>query len=312
MPELPDILLYIHALRPRVVGRRIEAVRLASPFLLRSFEPPLESARGRTILGLRRLGKRVVLQLEGEVSLIFHLMIAGRFRWADVAGGQARPKIPGKIGLLALDFEHGTLILTEAGTTRRASLYVVQGLEALQAHDPGGLEVLEADAMAFDRALRRENHTLKRVLTDPHVFSGIGNAYSDEILHAARLSPFRMSQALSEEESRRLYEATRATLVLWIDRLREEAGSGFPAKVTAFREGMSVHGRYGHPCPRCGSPIQRIVYAANEANYCVTCQTAGRLLADRSLSRRLGADWPRSLEELEQRRPGRKEPGKGA
>jgi formamidopyrimidine-DNA glycosylase len=310
VPELPDILLYIHALGPRIVGRRIEAVTLASPFLLRSFDPPLETARGRTVVGLRRLGKRIVFQLEGEVSLVFHLMIAGRFRWADVAGERGRPRLPGKIGLLALDFEHGTLILTEAGTTRRASLHVVQGRDALQAHDPGGLEVLETDAGTFDRALRRENHTLKRVLTDPHVFSGIGNAYSDEILHAARLSPFRMSRALSEQESRQLYESTRATLVQWVDRLREEAGSEFPAKVTAFREGMSVHGRYGQPCPRCGSPVQRIVYAANEANYCVTCQTGGRLLADRSLSRLLREDWPRSLEELEQRRAGTKEPDK--
>jgi formamidopyrimidine-DNA glycosylase len=310
VPELPDILLYIHALGPRVVGRRLEAIRLVSPFLVRSVAPPLEMARHRTVVGVRRLGKRIVFELDGELSLVFHLMIAGRFRWSDVTAAKSRPKVPGKVGLLALDFEHGTLTLTEAGTTRRASLYVVQGAEALQAHDPGGLEVLESDAGAFDRALRRENHTLKRVLTDPRVFSGIGNAYSDEILHAARLSPFRMSQALSDEESLRLYEATRETLCHWVDRLRGETGEDFPMKVTAFRDGMAVHGRFGQPCPRCGSPVQRIVYAANEANYCVTCQTGGRLLADRSLSRLLRKDWPRSLEELEQRIRGKQPPAR--
>lgn len=297
MPELPDIQLYLHALRPRVVGHAIENVRLVSPFLLRSIDPPLDSIRGRTIVGLRRLGKRIVFELEGEVFLVFHLMIAGRFRWKP-----PRAPIPGKVGLLALDFTHGSLVLTEAGTKRRASLHVVQGKEALSQHDRGGLEVLEADFPSFDEALRRDNHTLKRALTDPHLFSGIGNAYSDEILHAARLSPFKQTAGLTAEESRRLYDATRATLTTWMERLQEETGDDFPEKVTAFREGMAVHGRYGKPCPVCGSPVQRIVYADNEANYCVTCQTGGRLLADRSLSRLLREDWPRTLDELERRK----------
>ncbi len=297
MPELPDIQLYLHALRPRVVGHMIENVRLVSPFLLRSIDPPLEAIRGRRVVALRRLGKRIVFEMEGDTFLVFHLMIAGRFRWKP-----PRSPIPGKVGLLALDFAHGTLVLTEAGTKRRASLHVVQGEEALSQHDPGGLEVLEADFAAFDEALRRDNHTLKRALTDPHLFSGIGNAYSDEILHAARLSPFKQTAGLTTEESRRLYEATRATLTTWMERLQEETGDDFPEKVTAFREGMAVHGRYGKPCPVCGSPVQRIVYAANEANYCVTCQTGGRLLADRSLSRLLNKDWPRTLDELERRK----------
>jgi formamidopyrimidine-DNA glycosylase len=299
MPELPDILLYLHALRPRVVGRQVLAVRLASPFLLRSIDPPLDAVQGRTITDLHRLGKRVVLEAERELFLVFHLMIAGRFRWKP-----AGTRIPGKVGLFALDFEHGSLILTEAGTKRRASLNVVQGRHELANHDPGGLEVLDADLPAFADALRRDNHTLKRSLTDPHVFSGIGNAYSDEILHAARLSPFKQTGSVSDEELRRLYEATRATLVQWTERLQAEAGDEFPEKVTAFRPEMAVHGRYGQPCPVCGSPIQRIVYAANEANYCVTCQTGGRLLADRSLSRLLREDWPRTLDELERRRKG--------
>lgn len=299
MPELPDIALYLHALRPRVVGRRIEAVRLASPFLLRSIAPPLDAVRGRTVVGLMRLGKRVVVELESELFLVFHLMIAGRFRWKAACA-----PIPGKVGLLALDFEHGTLVLTEAGTKRQASLHVVAGREALAAHDPGGLEVLEADLAAFDQTLRRDNHTLKRALTDPHLFSGIGNAYSDEILHAARLSPFKQTQSLSDEEARRLFDAVRATLTAWIRRLQEEAGDAFPEKVTAFREGMAVHGRYRQPCPACGAPVQRVVYAANEANYCAVCQTGGRLLADRSLSRLLREDWPRTLDELERRRRG--------
>ena len=255
------------------------------------------------MVALHRLGKRIAIELEGDVFLIFHLMIAGRFRWREAdADTGGRPKVPGKIGLLALDFDNGTLLLTEAGTTRRASLYVVQGREGLAEHDRGGLEVLDADATAFGRALRRENHTLKRALTDPRVFSGIGNAYSDEILHAARLSPFKQTQTLTDEEVERLFEVTRETLADWVRRLREEAGDGFPEKVTAFREGMAVHGRYGQPCPVCGSPVQRIVYAANEANYCATCQTGGRLLADRALSRLLREDWPRTLEELERRR----------
>ena len=299
MPELPDILLYLHALRPRLLGHRIEAVRLASPFLLRSIDPPLAAIEGKTVRELHRLGKRIVIEAEDELFLVFHLMIAGRFRWKPRG-----TRIPGKVGLLALDFAHGTLVLTEAGTKRQASLYVVQGRNALALHDPGGVEVLEADLPAFATALRRENHTLKRALTDPHLFSGIGNAYSDEILHAARLSPFKQTGSLSEDEVRRLYEATRLTLMQWTTRLQQEAGEDFPEKVTAFRDGMAVHGRYGQPCPDCGAPVQRVVYAANEANYCAECQTGGRLLADRSLSRLLREDWPRTLDELERRRRG--------
>jgi formamidopyrimidine-DNA glycosylase len=305
VPELPDILLYMHALEPRVVGRRIDAIELGSPFLLRSVEPRLDVAAGRTIQGLHRLGKRIAFELDGGVFLVFHLMIAGRFTWGDGARAAARKRNARPAALLTIRFPHGTLTLTEAGTTRRASLHVVDGATALAGHDPGGLEVLDSDAAAFDAALKRTNHTLKRALTDPHLFSGIGNAYSDEILHAARLSPFRMSQGLSADESRRLYEATCATLRAWIDRLREQAAGEFPKKVTAFHEEMAVHGRYGKPCPRCGSPVQRIVYAANEANYCATCQTDGRLLADRALSRLLKQDWPRTLEDLERRRGNR-------
>jgi formamidopyrimidine-DNA glycosylase len=302
VPELPDILLYIHALEPRIVGRRIEAIELGSPFLLRSVEPRLDQAAGRTIEGLRRLGKRIAFELDGGLFLVFHLMIAGRFKWSDKKPAADRKRGARPSALLTIHFAHGTLTLTEAGSVRRASLHVVDGAVALAAHDPGGLEVLASDAATFDRVLKEGNHTLKRSLTDPRVFSGIGNAYSDEILHAARLSPFRMSQSLSAEESRRLYEAARATLGAWIDRLREQAGGDFPAKVTAFHDDMAVHGRYGKPCPRCGSPVQRIVYAANEANYCATCQTDGRLLADRALSRLLKKDWPRTLDELERRR----------
>jgi formamidopyrimidine-DNA glycosylase len=297
MPELPDILLYLHALRPRIVGKTVERVRLASPFLLRSIEPPLSTVEGRTIVDLHRLGKRVVMEAEGELFLVFHLMIAGRFRWKPPG-----TKIPGKVGLFALDFPTGTLLMTEAGTKRQASLYVVQGRDALASHDPGGLEVLDADADAFRSALVRETHTLKRALTDPHLFSGIGNAYSDEILHAARLSPFKQTASLRDDEIRRLYDSTRMVLLRWTSRLKEEAGDEFPEKVTAFREGMAVHGRYGQPCPDCGAPVQRVVYAANEANYCANCQTGGRLPADRSLSRLLRDDWPRTLDELERRR----------
>jgi formamidopyrimidine-DNA glycosylase len=297
MPELPDILLYLHALRSRVVGQRVSGVRLVSPFLLRSIDPPLASVEGRVVTDLHRLGKRVVFELERELFLVFHLMIAGRFRWKPVGA-----PVPGKVGLMALDFDAGTLIMTEAGTRRQASLYVAQGREALERHNPGGLEVLNIDLATFVEALGRENHTLKRALTDPHLFSGIGNAYSDEILHAARLSPFKQTSGLTNEEAARLFEATRSVLSSWIDRLQSETGSEFPEKVTAFREGMAVHGRYGKPCPVCGSPVQRIAYASNEANYCVTCQTGGRLLADRSLSRLLREDWPRTLEELERRR----------
>jgi formamidopyrimidine-DNA glycosylase len=299
LPELPDILLYLHALRPRVVGRRVDAVRLASPFLLRSIDPPLSSIEGRTMVDLHRLGKRVVFEAEGELFLVFHLMIAGRFRWKEKGA-----RIPGKVGLMALDFEHGTLVLTEAGTKRQASLHVVSGRNALAQHDPGGLDVMNATLPEFGEALTRDNHTLKRALTDPHLFSGIGNAYSDEILHAARLSPFKQTRALTDEEVRRLYDATRLTLSQWIARLRDEAGDDFPEKVTAFRNGMAVHGRFNQPCPDCGTPVQRVVYAANEANYCPSCQTGGRLLADRSLSRLLKEDWPRTLEELERRKQG--------
>ena len=297
MPELPDVMLYLHALAPRVVDRRIAGVRLASPFLLRSIDPPLATIEGRTVTGLRRLGKRIVFDIEEDLFLIVHLMIAGRFRWKPPAS-----RIPGKVGLCALDFEHGTLVLTEAGSKRQASLHLVAGSAALARHDPRGLEVLDADLAAFERVLRRDNHTVKRALTDPRLFSGIGNAYSDEILHAARLSPFKQTASLSHDEVRRLHGAARATLSRWIDRLQEEAGGEFPEKVTAFHEGMAVHGRYRQPCPDCGSPVQRVVYAANEANYCATCQTEGRLLADRSLSRLLRDDWPRTLEELERRR----------
>jgi len=299
VPELPDILLYLHALTPRVVGHRAERVRLASPFLLRSINPPLSEVEGKTIVALHRLGKRIVFELDGELFLILHLMIAGRLRWKD-----AGARIPGKIGLFALDFSHGTLILTEAGTRRQASLFLVRGRTALTEHDPGGINVLEIDLDAFVRALRQDNHTLKRALTDPHLFSGIGNAYSDEILHAARLSPFKQTGSLSGDEVRRLYESTRSTLMRWIERLQRETGGAFPEKVTAFREGMAVHGRYREPCPDCGGPVQRIVYAANEANYCPACQTGGRLLADRALSRLLREDWPRTLDELERRRRG--------
>jgi formamidopyrimidine-DNA glycosylase len=299
VPELPDILLYLRALEPRIVGRRVVGVRLASPFLLRSVNPPLSTIEGRRVVGLRRLGKRVVIEAEGELFLVFHLMIAGRFRWKP-----PRAAIPGKVGLFALDFEHGTLILTEAGSKRQASLHVVQGAEGLAQHDPGGLEVLDTSLPVFAETLRRGNHTLKRALTDPHLFSGIGNAYSDEILHSARLSPFKQTASMSDDQVRRLYDSTRTTLSQWTARLQREAGDEFPEKVTAFREGMAVHGRYRQPCPDCGAPVQRVVYAANEANYCANCQTGGRLLADRSLSRLLKDDWPRTLEELERKRGG--------
>jgi formamidopyrimidine-DNA glycosylase len=299
VPELPDILLYLRALEPRIVGKRVTGARLASPFLLRSVAPPLQAVEGRTIVGLRRLGKRVVIEAEDELYLVIHLMIAGRFRWKP-----PRAAIPGKVGLFALDFEHGSLILTEAGSKRQASLYVVQGEDALARHNPGGLEVMGADLPSFAEALQRDNHTLKRALTDPHLFSGIGNAYSDEILHAARLSPFKQTGNMTDEEVRRLYKAVRTTLAGWTAKLQRETGDDFPEKVTAFREGMAVHGRYRQPCPDCGAPVQRVVYAANEANYCANCQTGGRLLADRSLSRLLKDDWPRTLEELERKRGG--------
>jgi formamidopyrimidine-DNA glycosylase len=295
MPELPDIVVYLDCLEPRVTGQALEKVRLASPFLLRTVEPPITAAFGKRILGLSRLGKRIVFLLEGDLFLVLHLMIAGRLHWKP-----AGAKIPGKVGLAAFDFAGGTLLLTEAGSKKRASLYLVKGPSELARHNPGGLEVLEADEASFRAALVKENHTLKRTLTDPRLFSGIGNAYSDEILHLARLSPLTLTQRLSPAEIGRLFQATRATLEDWTRRLRQEAGDGFPEKVTAFRPEMAVHGRHGKPCPVCGTTIQRIVYADNETNYCPRCQTGGKILADRSLSRLLKDDWPRSIEELEE------------
>lgn len=297
MPELPDVVVYLECLRPRVVGQPLEGVRLASPFLLRSVDPPPCEAHGRRVLALRRLGKRLVFALEAELFLVLHLMIAGRLHWKPRGA-----KLPGKVGLAAFDFSTGTLALTEAGSKKRASLHVVRGEAALAAHDPGGLEVLDADERTFGAVLVRENHTLKRALTDPRLFSGIGNAYSDEVLHRAGLSPLALTQRLSDDEVRRLFDATRQTLSSWLDLLRREAGDGFPEKVTAFREGMAVHGRFGLPCPTCGTAVQRIIYAENETNYCPTCQTGGKLLADRSLSRLLKDDWPRTVQELEEGR----------
>ena len=297
MPELPDILLYLHALGPRVLDHRVTGVRLANPFLLRSIDPPLDPVVNRRVVALHRLGKRIVFELEGEVFLVFHLMIAGRFRWKP-----AGTRIPGKVGLFALDFENGTLLLTEAGSKRQASLHVVAGRPALAEHDPGGIDVLAADLPTFATVLQRDNHTLKRALTEPRLFSGIGNAYSDEILHVAQLSPFKQTQSLTDAEMRRLHGSTLTVLRWWIDHLRDAAGDAFPEKVTAFHDQMAVHGRFGRPCPECGSPVQRVVYAANEANYCATCQTGGRLLADRALSRLLREDWPRTLDDLERRR----------
>ena len=288
-------MVYIESLQSRVVGKLLQRIRLASPFLLRSVQPTIRDVENTRVLGLRRLGKRIVFCLERELFLILHLMIAGRLHWKP-----AGSRIPGKLGLAAFDFPDGTLTLTEAGTKKRAALHIARGENTLLRHDPGGLEVLEAAAGEFRAALTRENHTLKRALTDPRIFSGIGNAYSDEILHRAQLSPLKRTDQLREDEIARLHRAARQTLVEWTQRLREEAGERFPEKVTAFREGMAVHGRYRLPCPVCGSPVQRIVYAENETNYCPTCQTGGRLLADRSLSRLLRDDWPRTLEELEE------------
>ncbi len=294
MPELPDVETYVSCLAPRVVGQRLERIRLPRPFVLRSVTPPLDDASGRSVLSVARLGKRVVIGLAGDLFLVLHLMIAGRLRWRE--RGKAIPK---KLGLAAFDFSSGTLLMTEAGSIKRAALHLAKGRAGLEAHDRGGLEPLEADSAAFRKALTRENHTLKRSLTDPRLFSGIGNAYSDEILHAAGLSPLALTQRLTDAEIDRLHDATQKTLRDWTGRLRREAGDGFPEKVTAFRDGMAVHGRYGKPCPACGGPVQRIVYASNESNYCPACQTGGRLLADRALSRLLKRDWPRTLEELE-------------
>lgn len=296
MPELPDVVVYLDALRPRILGQRLEGVRIGNPFVLWSVDPPIAAAAGRKVVALRRLGKRIVIGLESHLYLIIHLMIAGRLRWKRHGAA-----IPGRIGLVAFDFPSGTVLFTEAGTRRRASLHLVQGEAALADHDRGGLEVLEADAGAFRAALRRENHTFKRALTDPRILSGIGNAYSDEILHAARLSPFALTSSASDADLDRLHEATRTTLIAWTERLHQEVGNGFPDKVTAFRDGMAVHGRYRKPCPVCGSPVQRVRYADNEMNYCATCQTGGKVFADRSLSRLLKGDWPRSLDEWEDR-----------
>ena len=297
MPELPDVVVYLECLAPRIAGQPLERVRLRSPFFLRSVEAPVAAAEGRRVTGLSRLGKRLVIGLERELYLVLHLMIAGRLHWRPPRG-----RIPARRGIAALDFPPGTLLVTEAGTRKRASLHLVEGAQALAALDPGGVEVLEADLPRFRTALVRENHTLKRALTDPRLLSGIGNAYSDEILHRARLSPVRLTRQLNDDEMARLHAAAQATLREWTARLRAEAGDGFPEKVTAFRDGMAVHGRFGQPCPDCGAPVQRIVYAESECNYCVQCQTGGKLLADRSLSRLLRGDWPRTLEELEEKR----------
>jgi formamidopyrimidine-DNA glycosylase len=294
MPELPDVAAYISALEPRIVGRPLERVRLGSVFVLRTADPPLASVEGRVVRELRRIGKRIAIGLDGDLWLVVHLMIAGRLHWRPRAA-----KLSGRNDLAAFDFPDGTLVLTEAGTKRRASLHVFSGAAMLDAVDPGGIDVFTSDIDAFRRALTVENRTLKRALTDPRIVSGIGNAYSDEILHAARLSPVALTQKLTPDEWERLFSATRATLQLWVDRLRDEAHGGFPEHVTAFRDGMAVHGRFGKPCPRCGEPVQRIRYADNETNYCARCQTGGSLLADRSLSRLLKSDWPRTLEELD-------------
>jgi formamidopyrimidine-DNA glycosylase len=294
MPELPDINAYVEAIRTRVAGHKLERALVKSPFLLRSTTPPLSATSGRTVHDVRRLGKQIAIGLEGGLWLVLHLMIAGRLHWKTSA-----PKLGGRNLLMALEFDNGWLWLTEAGTQRRAALRVAEGDAGLQSLNAGGLEPLDASLDAFTAALRSSNHTLKRSLTDPHIFSGIGNSYSDEILHRAQLSPIAMTQKLGVEKIKRLYEATRTTLLEWTDRLRAEAAGEFPEKVTAFRPEMAVHGRYGQPCPRCGAKVQRIRYASNETNYCATCQTGGRLLADRALSRLLHEDWPRTLDELE-------------
>jgi formamidopyrimidine-DNA glycosylase len=290
LPELPDLTVYLESLEARIANRRLQRIVLLNPFLLRTAVPPIGTAEGRTVRGLDRLGKRIVIGLEGDLYLVLHLMIAGRLRWDD--------KPPRKITLALFEFDSGTLAFTEAGSKRRASLHLVEGRSALDAMNPGGIEIFDSDPKMFAGVLLGENHTLKRALTDPHLFAGIGNAYSDEILHRAKLSPIAMTKSLSAEEIGRLYAATREVLREWIDRLRAQTGAGFPEKVTAFRDGMAVHGRYGKPCPVCGAPVQRIVYAENETNYCARCQTGGRILADRALSRLLKKSWPRSIDEL--------------
>jgi formamidopyrimidine-DNA glycosylase len=294
MPELPDISAYISALETRILARSIERVRLASVFLLRTAEPPVTDVEGRTVRELRRIGKRIAIGVEGDLWLVLHLMIAGRLHWSP-----AQAKLSGPRNLAAFDFPNGSLVITEAGSKHRASLHIVNGEEGLRSLDPGGIDIFKSDLASFQAALTAENRTLKRALTDPRILSGIGNAYSDEILHAAKLSPVTLTNKLEPHEWEELFAATRNTLALWIDRLRDEARAGFPENVTAFREGMAVHGRYGEPCPRCGEKIQRIRYADNETNYCARCQADGKLLADRSLSRLLRSDWPRTLEELE-------------
>lgn len=294
MPELPDISAYLGALQERILGRPLERVRIGSAFLLRTASPPIAEAESHTVTALRRIGKRVAIGLDNDLWLVLHLMIAGRLHWR--AKGV---KLTGRNNLAAFDFPNGSLLLTEAGTKRRASLHVLQGNAALESADPGGIEVFDSDLPAFRAAMTAENRTLKRALTDPRILSGIGNAYSDEILHAAQLSPITLTSKLAPEQWSRLYAATRETLRSWMDRLEKEAGANFPEKVTAFRKEMAVHGRYGQPCPRCGEPVQRVRYADNETNYCAKCQTGGRVLADRALSRLLGSDWPRTLDELE-------------
>jgi formamidopyrimidine-DNA glycosylase len=293
LPELPDITVYIEALDARIIGQPLERIRIAKPFLLRSVDPPISAANGKKVLGVRRMGKRIVLELEEDLFLVIHLMIAGRLRWQPSGA-----KVPGKLGMAAFDFPNGTLILTEAGSKRRASLWLVRGEASLEQFERGGLEVLDASLAEFKDRLIIENHTLKRSLTDPRLFSGIGNAYSDEILHRARLSPVKHTKRLTDEEIATLFDATKTVLVEWTERLRRESASEFPAKVTAFREEMAVHGKFGKPCPVCGTPVQRIRYADNETNYCPRCQTDGKLLADRALSRLLKQDWPKSIDEL--------------
>ncbi len=296
MPELPDLTVYLEALEGRILSRELEAIRIAGPSLLRSVDPPASAACGKRVVSLRRVGKRIVIGLDEDLFLVIHLMIAGRFRWRERGAN-----LPRKLGLAAFDFDSGTLLLTEASGKKRASLHVVRGESGVAAHDPGGIEVQGSDEPTFRDRLVAENRTLKRALTDPRIFAGIGNAYSDEILHRARLSPVQRTRSLDEEQIARLYNAVRDTLRDWTERLRDEVGDDFPERVTAFREGMAVHGRHKQPCPVCGSPVQRIVYAANETNYCARCQTGGKLLADRALSRLLKEDWPRSLDELEAR-----------
>lgn len=293
MPELPDVTVYVELIAAKTIGRRIERARIASPFVVRSVDPPVHEVEGKTVRDVRRIGKRIAIGLDDELWIVIHLMIAGRFRWLKPGA-----KIPGRLGLAAFDFENGTLLLTEAGTQRRASITLVRGESSLAAIDRGGVEPLDVDEKAFAQQLIRENHTLKRSFTDPTLFSGIGNAYSDEIFHRARISPIKLTSRLTPQEITRLYHATREVLTEWTSRLRDEAGGEFPAKVTAFHDEMAVHGKYGKPCPVCGSPVQRIRYASNETNYCARCQTEGKLLADRALSRLLKQDWPRSIDEL--------------